>query len=151
MSNVADAVALLESEGVVFREENSSSIVAEASRLEELSPECVKALDALRARTPELLVFLRGRDGDLPPQNSYAAAFLSAVRRAIPPDFPSDAMAWLREAQPHLHGALTQRIPDLIQLLWESGAPSGDFDDALAELVEGYRRALGFYRACHAG
>ena len=148
MSDLSQAVALLEGEGVTFRVEADNNIVADAE-LERLSPECVRALEELRPRTHQLLLLLRERDADLPPQDKYAAAFMAAVRRAVPSGLPPGMMPWLSEAQPHLHDALTRRIPDLIQLLWANGAPSGDFDEALAELTEGYGRAVRFHMACH--
>jgi hypothetical protein len=143
---IAHYVDALESAGVVFVV-GEGEIRAEAN-LEALRPEELDALQALQTCSGDLMVYLCARTDGLPPADRYSSALLATLRRtAANSGSCPTLLPWLRERQPHLYTAITERIPHRLQALWENHGPVEEFDVALRELEELRFRAAGFFVA----
>ncbi len=145
MEAIASLVAQLESRGVQFHQ-HPSRVNFSVKDTGDLLPEDTDRIgELILEREDELRSFLENRGATF---GAFAAVFRSFVCRN---HMPAGVLVWLKERAPHLYADITGRLPDLIQSLWEQGAPMEEFKAAVRRLEESHRAALGFYEACKKG
>jgi hypothetical protein len=140
---VAEIIAALESRGITFWADGVGLRFAYEDAA--LQPGDSKLLgEVVLDREDEAVAFIRRRQR-LDDFGKFAGMFRSAVYRIRT---PRGVLVWVAERAPKLHRELTVALPDLVQRLWEDGAPIEEFERAVRALEEGHRVAMGFYLAC---